>query len=145
MNTEHFIYSDFQFVQEGSQHHEATSILGRLDKRHRRRRRAVTVAAADQSLDVMRLFAGFIPLAYNSGKERHPMNTTATKTIELPEELVAMLQAEAKRSRKTIAQYVAQWLEDQQDGREAMRRWKLIKSGKTKVIPAEEVYARLGI
>jgi predicted DNA-binding protein len=141
VNTEHFIYSDFQFVQEGNQHHEATSILGRLDKRHRRRR-AVPVAAAGQSLVVMRLFAGFIPLAYNSGKERHPMNTIATKTIELPEELAAMLQAEAKRSRKTIAQYVAQWLEDQQDGREAAKVIKRIKEGKEKVYPAAEVWAR---
>lgn len=73
------------------------------------------------------------------------MKTTATQTIELPEELAAMLQAEARRSRKTIAQYVAQWLEDQADGREAAKRLKRIQDGKDKLVPAAEVYARLGI
>lgn len=73
------------------------------------------------------------------------MKTTATKTIELPENIASMLQAEAKRSRKSIAQYVAQWLQDQADGREAARVMQRIKEGKEKAISAEEVYAQLGI
>ncbi|TXT38654.1 MAG: hypothetical protein FD135_2757 [Comamonadaceae bacterium] len=73
------------------------------------------------------------------------MNTTATQTIELPEELASMLHAEARRSRKTIAQYVAQLLEDQADGREAAKVMKRIKEGKEKVYPASEVWAKHGI
>ena len=66
-----------------------------------------------------------------------------TRTIELPEELADMLQAEAKRSRKSVAAYLTQWLEDQIDGRIAAKRLKDLKSGKTKGIPAEEVFAEL--
>lgn len=71
--------------------------------------------------------------------------TANTRTIELPIEVADQLQAEAKRNRKTVAEYVAQWLEDQADGREAAKRLKAIESGKTKAIPAAEVYARHAI
>jgi len=72
-------------------------------------------------------------------------NPQSTEFVELPAEVAGLLKAEAKRSRKTVAAFVMQWLEDQADGREAARRMQDLKSGKTKAIPAEEVYARLGI
>ena len=68
-----------------------------------------------------------------------------TRTIELPEELADLLQAEAKRSRKSVSAYVAQWLQDQADGRLAAKRLKALESGKTKGIPAAQVYAELGL
>jgi hypothetical protein len=68
-----------------------------------------------------------------------------TETIELPQEVAGLLKSEAQRSKLSIAEYLMQWLEDQVDGREAARRSKLLKSGKTKAIPAQEVYADLGI
>jgi len=67
------------------------------------------------------------------------------QTIELPVEVADMLKSEAKRNRKSIAEFIMQWLEDQIDGREAAKRMKRVKEGKSKLIPAEEVYARLGI
>lgn len=67
------------------------------------------------------------------------------ESIELPAEIAAMLKAEARRSRKSIAAIIANWLQDQADAREADRRWKNLQSGKTKAVPAEEVYKRLGI
>ena len=69
----------------------------------------------------------------------------STAVVELPVEVVAMLKAEARAHRKSIAQVMMDWLEEQADIREATKRLKDLKSGKTKAIPAEEVYARLGI
>ena len=68
-----------------------------------------------------------------------------TAALELPADLVSMLEKEARAHRKTIAVYMREWLQDQADAREATRRWKDIDSGKTKTVPAEEVYNRLGI
>jgi hypothetical protein len=72
-------------------------------------------------------------------------SSQSTEFVELPTEVAGLLKAEAKRSRKSVAQIVLQWLEDQSDGREAAKRMQDLKSGKTKAIPADEVYARLGI
>ena len=66
----------------------------------------------------------------------------STEFVELPVEVAGLLKAEAKRNRKSIAELMMQWLEDQADGREAARRLKDLKTGKTKAIPAEDVYAR---
>jgi predicted DNA-binding protein len=79
-------------------------------------------------------------LAYNSGKERHTMKTIA---IELPEEVATLLQAEVKRSKKSMAEYVMQWLEDQADIREANAMMERIKSGKEKTTPWSEARKRL--
>ncbi len=68
-----------------------------------------------------------------------------TIAVELPEDVATLLQAEAKRSKKSLAEFVMQWLDDQADGREAQRRMSRIKSGKSKPIPAAQVYADLGI
>lgn len=51
----------------------------------------------------------------------------------------------SRAQRKPVAELIREWLEDQADGREAERRWKALKSGKTEAIPADEVYKRLGI
>jgi len=67
------------------------------------------------------------------------------ESIELPVEIAAMLKAEARRSRKSIAAIIANWLQDQADAREAERRWKSLRSGKTKAVAPEDVYKRLGI
>ena len=71
--------------------------------------------------------------------------TANTRTIELPTELADQLQAEARRSRKSVVGYVRELIEDQVDGREAAKVMKRIKDGKEKAHPADEVYARLGI
>ena len=82
------------------------------------------------------------------------MNTSAfelsqlsrrNEAVELPAELVGMLKAEARARRKSIAATLADWLQDQAAAREANRRWRSLQSGKTKAVPAEEVYKRLGI
>ena len=67
------------------------------------------------------------------------------EAVELPSELVGLLKAEARARRKSIAATLADWLQDQAAAREAQRRWKSLQSGKTKAVPAEEVYKRLGI
>jgi len=69
----------------------------------------------------------------------------ALGSLALPADLVQQLEREAKASKKTVTQLIGEWLEDQRDGREAMKVLKRIKDGKEKAIPAAEVYARLGI
>ena len=71
--------------------------------------------------------------------------SASTRSIELPAELADQLQAEARRSRKSLVAYLQEQIEDQIDGREAAKRLKSLRSGKTKAIPAEQVYADLGI
>lgn len=66
-------------------------------------------------------------------------------SIELPARTVERLQAEAKRARKPIAKFVLEWLDDQAEEREAAKVIKRIKEGKEKMIPAAEVYAKLGL
>ena len=68
-----------------------------------------------------------------------------TAALELPADLVSMLEKEAKVRRKTIAKVVREWLEDQADARDATRIMKRIEEGKERLIPAEEVYKKLGI
>lgn len=65
--------------------------------------------------------------------------------VKLPADVAAMLSKEAKVQRKPLGPFVREWLEDLADARVAMRRWRAIKAGKTKTIPAAEVYKRLGI
>jgi len=72
-------------------------------------------------------------------------SSQSTEFVELPTDVADLLKAEAKRSRKSVAQIIMQWLEDQSDGRVAAKRMQDLKSGKTKTLPADEVYARLGI
>ena len=71
--------------------------------------------------------------------------SASTRSIELPAELADRLQAEARRNRKSLVAYLQEQIEDQIDGREAAKRLKSLRSGKTKAIPAEQVYADLGI
>jgi len=65
--------------------------------------------------------------------------------LELPAGLFAALEKESKRKRKTVAQMLAQILEDRADYLEAERRMKDVRSGKVKLIPAEEVCRNLGL
>jgi len=69
----------------------------------------------------------------------------STVSLELPAGLFAALEKESRRKRKTVAQMLAQILEDRADYLEAERRMKDIRSGKVKLIPAEEVYRSLGL
>ena len=73
------------------------------------------------------------------------LSAEGTVSVELPADVVGMLKKEAKSHRRPIASVLREWLEDQIDAREAARRWKDIESGKTKTVPADEVYRRLGI
>ena len=73
------------------------------------------------------------------------IDQSETELIALPLKVANMLRAEAKKSRLSVAEFLMQWLEDQADGREAAAILKRIESGKEKTIPAEEVWARLGI
>jgi predicted DNA-binding protein len=66
-------------------------------------------------------------------------------SVSLPRAVVTMLEIEAKRSRKPIAEFMANWLQDQRDGREATKVLKRIKEGKEKTYPAAEVWERHGI
>ena len=74
----------------------------------------------------------------------HP-STASTVSIELPSDVAKLLKDQARRNRKSIAETIADWLQDQADAREAERRWKSLQSGKTKAVPAEKVYERLGL
>lgn len=69
----------------------------------------------------------------------------ATESIQLPSDLASRLKAEAERNRLSIPELLMQWVQDQADGREAVATMKRIKSGKEKVSPAADVWARLGI
>ncbi len=73
------------------------------------------------------------------------LSGAGTVSVDLPADVAGMLQAEARRRRKSVVSYVRELIEDQIDGREAARRWKDIESGKTKPVPAAEVYKRLGL
>lgn len=68
------------------------------------------------------------------------LDQIATETIELPAKVAVMLKSEAQRNKKSTAQYLTQWLEDQADGREAVKVMNRIKEGKEKVYPADEVW-----
>ena len=72
-------------------------------------------------------------------------STPSTVSIELPSDVAKLLKDQARRNRKSIAETIAVWLQDQADAREAERRWKSLQSGKTKAVPAEKVYERLGL
>lgn len=63
----------------------------------------------------------------------------------LPEQVAAMLDEEAKTQHKTIPETIAQWLEDQADGREAAMVMARIANGQEKATPAAVVWARLGV
>ena len=73
------------------------------------------------------------------------IDQSETELIALPLKVANMLRAEAKKSRLSVAEFLMQWLEDQADGREAEKRWKSLKQGKTKAIPAAEVFGELGL
>lgn len=66
-----------------------------------------------------------------------------TVSLELPAGLFAALEKESRRKRKSVAQMLAQILEDRADYLEAERRMKDIRSGKVKLISAEDVYKSL--
>lgn len=68
-----------------------------------------------------------------------------TVSIELPAGLFSALEKESKRKRKSVARVLADFLEDQEDYRAAEAVMKRVREGKEKLIPAEEVYKRLGL
>lgn len=68
---------------------------------------------------------------------------TGTATVELPAEVADLLQKEAKRHRKSIARYVAEWLEDQADARTADKAEKASKGKPT--IRAQDLYKECGL
>lgn len=81
----------------------------------------------------------------SSSPQNFSFEAGAVASIELPARTAQMLQAEAKRARKPIGKLVLEWLEDQAEEREAAKVVKRIKEGKEKMIPAAEVYAKLGL
>ena len=46
---------------------------------------------------------------------------------------------------RQVEKILVQWLDDRDDGKEALKRLKNLKAGKTKASPSNEVYDRLGI
>jgi predicted DNA-binding protein len=83
-----------------------------------------------------------------SGTDLHPQPASQPEglvAVYLPERVANALKAESKASRKSLDKLITQWLEDMEDGRAAARVARRIKEGKSKLIPAEEVYARLGL
>jgi predicted DNA-binding protein len=68
-----------------------------------------------------------------------------TVSLELPSGLFAALEKESKRKRKSVVRVLADFLEDQADYRAAEAVMKRVREGKEKLIPAEEVYKRLGL
>lgn len=63
----------------------------------------------------------------------------------LSPELLSAIEREAKAARRSPERMVREWLEDAADCREAVAVMKRIEAGKEKLIPAEEVYKRLGL
>ncbi len=63
---------------------------------------------------------------------------------ELSPRVVKELSKSSDPSRRA-AQVLEQWAEDAADARIAQRRLRDLKTGKSKAIPAEEVYKKLGI
>lgn len=68
-----------------------------------------------------------------------------TVSLELPSGLFAALEKESKRKRQTVTNFLANLLQDQEEATKAQRRWKDIESGKTKTIPADQVFKDLGL
>lgn len=68
-----------------------------------------------------------------------------TVSLELPAGLFAALEKESKRKRKSVAQMLAQILEDRADYMQAEAVMKRVRAGTEKMIPAEEVYKSLGM
>lgn len=80
-----------------------------------------------------------------SSKHGSSVSTLGSVTLELPLGVVSMLQTEAKRSRKPLDRFLVELLQDKAEERAAAAVLKRIKEGKEKLIPAEEVYAKLGL
>jgi macrodomain Ter protein organizer (MatP/YcbG family) len=57
-----------------------------------------------------------------------------TQTIELPINVAVRLKAQARVHRKTITEFIQEWLDDQDDAVESARRLADLKSGKTKTV-----------
>lgn len=68
-----------------------------------------------------------------------------TISIELPENIAAMLQEEARLRKKPVAALILEWLENQADEREAAKRLRRIDEGTVTPLPAAQVYERLGL
>ena len=63
------------------------------------------------------------------------LNQLDTESIQLPQAVADKLRAEAKKSRLSVAEFLMQWLETQQDIRDSKKVLVDIQSGKTKAIP----------
>lgn len=70
-------------------------------------------------------------------------NAQETVNVKLPADVAAMLEKQAKALRKPVAVMMREWLEDRADVREAERRLKDIKAGKSKAIAWGEARRRL--
>lgn len=75
----------------------------------------------------------------------HATTPPGLVAIYLPEQVATMLSKEAKAQHKPVADTIAQWLEDQADGREAVGIIERIATGKEAASPAADVWARLGV
>lgn len=71
-------------------------------------------------------------------------NGVTVKLGELPP-LVAKELGKSVNPARRAAQVLERWAEDAADARIAQRRVRGLKAGKTKAIPAAEVYKKLGI
>lgn len=72
-------------------------------------------------------------------------DTGETVSIELPVALLHSLEKEGRRRHKTVAAVIAQMMQDREDFVAAEKVMKRVREGKEKLVPATEVYARLGI
>ena len=68
-----------------------------------------------------------------------------TVLLEIPAGIFHELEKESKRKRKSVQQVIGQILEDRADFLQAEKRMADIRSGKEKLVPAEDVYKRLGL
>lgn len=77
----------------------------------------------------------------------HPLTADnleqACVAIELPLQVVTLLQKEAQKSGQSVAQFLMEHLEDQADAREANKRLKDLQSKKSKAVPWADVRTEL--
>ena len=78
---------------------------------------------------------------------RSALPQSGTASLELPADLVSMLEKEARAHRKTIPAYMRQWLEERAEARaseRALRAAQKINNGKPSVAAAD-LYRDCGI
>lgn len=68
---------------------------------------------------------------------------TITVTLKLPADVALQLKKEARAHRKSVADLVMEWMQDEKDVRESQKRLHEVKTGKVKAVAWGDARKRL--